>query len=190
MKTNWFIFALCFSSTSSEKTCLLSVAGFETQFQEQSQKRQVFCIGMYNSEIWMETHRLNWYVSHPLWSLPPLQSQSGSHHTQMWQVSFLRWQKFKVWLLKLKYPWTIVPILKKHFTQFSLTESRVWRLPLFLEMRFQIAEPMSTASTRIINTWLGELKIQVHHLICYECLRSRCKTPQRYRLGRRCLSPF
>lgn len=29
-------------------------------------KRQVFCIGTYNSEIWMETCRLNWYVSHPL----------------------------------------------------------------------------------------------------------------------------
>lgn len=53
------------------------------------------------------------------WSLSPLQSQSGSYHTQMWQISFLRCQKFRVWLLKWKYPWTIVPILKRHFTQFS-----------------------------------------------------------------------
>lgn len=145
---------------------------------------------MYNSEIWMETRRLNWYLSHPLWSLPPLQSQPGSYHTQMWQISSPRCQKFKVWLLKWKYLWTIVPILNRYFTQFSLTESRVLRLPLFLEIRFQIAEPMSTVNTRIINTWLDELKIQVHPLICNECLRSRCKTPRRSRLGRRCLNPF
>lgn len=113
------------------------------------EKRQVFCIGICDSEIWMERCRLNWCISHPLWSLPPLQSQSGSYHTQMWQISFLRCQKFKVWLLKSKHPWTIVSIFNRHFTQFSLTESMDWRLPLFLEIRLQISEPTSTSGRRI-----------------------------------------
>lgn len=111
------------------------------------QKRPVFCIGICDSEIWMERCRLNWYISRPLWSLPPLQSQSRSYHTQMWQISFLRCQKFKVCCNSG--PWTRVSILNRHFTQFSLTESTDWRLPLFLEIRLQITEPTSAVGTRI-----------------------------------------
>lgn len=179
MKKNWFIFPLRFSSTRLWKDTAIICVWLWNPVLGTKPKGQVFCIGIYNSEICMETCRLNCYVSHPLWSLPPLQSQSESYHTQMWQISLLKCQKFKVWLLKWKYPWTTVPILNRHFTQFSLTESRVWRFPLFLEIRYQIAKPKSTAGTRIINTYLDELKNQVHHLICNECLRRRCKTPQR-----------
>lgn len=67
-----------------------------------TQKRQSFYIGTYVSEMWMERCRLNWYISCPLWLLPPLQSQSGSYRNQMWQISFSRCQKFHGLVVKLK----------------------------------------------------------------------------------------
>lgn len=102
MKKNWFIFALCFSSTRLWKDMPVICGWLWNPVLGRKQKRQVFYIGRYNSEIWMEICRLNWYVSHPLWSLPPLQSQSGSYHTQMWQISFPRCQKIQGLIVKMK----------------------------------------------------------------------------------------
>lgn len=66
MKKNWFIFALCFSCTRLWKDIPIICGWLWNAVLGTKPKRQVFCMGMYNSEIWMETCRLNWYVSHPL----------------------------------------------------------------------------------------------------------------------------